>query len=208
VRKPDFIARQGRCPSGLLGHLVARVMRGETAPENEAVLDHLDLEPGMRVLEVGFGHGATLAKAAERLGEGHLAGVDFSDVMVRTARRHNRRHLQAGRMTLDLADSTALPFPDACFDRVFTVHTIYFWAEPERHLAEICRVLDRGGRLVLGFRPAEDPHFAAQVPASIYHVRPRAEVEAAVTRADLRIVQSPTKRLPTRLLALIVAEKP
>jgi len=32
MAKPEFIARQGRRPSGVLGHLVARIMARETRP--------------------------------------------------------------------------------------------------------------------------------------------------------------------------------
>jgi hypothetical protein len=53
MRKPLFIARQGRRPVGLFGHIVARVMARETAPENARTLDLLDLRTGDRVLEVG-----------------------------------------------------------------------------------------------------------------------------------------------------------
>jgi ubiquinone/menaquinone biosynthesis C-methylase UbiE len=52
---------------------------------------------------------------------------------------------------LHLADAAALPFPDASFERVLCVNTIYFWPDPARALREIHRVLKPGGRLVLGY---------------------------------------------------------
>jgi SAM-dependent methyltransferase len=42
-------------------------------------------------------------------------------------------------------------FADASFDQVYGMHVIYFWSEPERDLAEVARVLRRGGLLLLGF---------------------------------------------------------
>ncbi|UPK37828.1 hypothetical protein IVB18_11310 [Bradyrhizobium sp. 186] len=59
MRKPRFIAEQGRKPSGLLGRIVARVMAKETAGENEFALELLQLRPEDAVLEIGCGHDET-----------------------------------------------------------------------------------------------------------------------------------------------------
>jgi len=57
MRKPLFIAKQGRKPSGLLGQIVARVTAKETAGANEIALQLLQLQPDDAVLEIGSGHG-------------------------------------------------------------------------------------------------------------------------------------------------------
>ncbi|SRR5216684_4210752 len=57
MRKPQFIAKQGRKPSGLPGQIVARVIAKETADENDFVLELLQLQPEDTVLEIGCGHG-------------------------------------------------------------------------------------------------------------------------------------------------------
>jgi SAM-dependent methyltransferase len=78
MRKPLFLARQGRRPHGLLGDLVGRLMARETAPENDVALDLLALEPHERLVEIGCGHGHTLAKAAALAPGAAHAGLDFS----------------------------------------------------------------------------------------------------------------------------------
>src|SRR5438067_341841 len=112
MRKPQFIARQGRKPSGLLGHIVARIMAKETADENDFALALLRLQPEDAVLEIGCGHGDTLAKAAKLASRGLLCGVDFSPVMNRVATRRHRRLLADKRMEFCLGSSDKLPFPD------------------------------------------------------------------------------------------------
>ena len=109
MRKPQFIARQGRKPSGLLGHIVARIMAKETADENDFALALLQLQPEDAVLEIGCGHGDTLAKAAKLVSRGLLCGVDFSPVMNRVATRRHRRLLAEKRLEFRLGSSDKLP---------------------------------------------------------------------------------------------------
>lgn len=191
MRKPLFIARQGRRPSGLLGQIVARVMAKETASENDFALELLQLQPEDAVLEIGCGHGDTLAKAANTVPRGFLCGIDFSPLMHRHATRRHRQLVAEERIEFHLGSSDRLPFDDQSFDKVLAVHTIYFWKAPLDHLAEARRVLKPGGRFVLGFRPAEDAGFAATYPSEIYHIRPEADVaklarDAGFEAVDLR----------------------
>ena len=167
MRRPDFIARQSRCPSGLLGRLLGHIMSLETAAANDAALRALAPQPGDRVLEVGFGHGRTIERAGAMVGHGLVAGIDASEEMVRMATRRCRRLVEAGRVRLALADSASIPYPDRFFDKAFTIHTIYFWDDPERHLRELGRVLRNGARLVLGFHASKEA-MAADFPASVY----------------------------------------
>jgi ubiquinone/menaquinone biosynthesis C-methylase UbiE len=167
MRRPEFIARQSRCPTGPLGRLIGYIMSSETATANEQALTVLDLQPSDRVLEVGFGHGRTIERAATALTTGFIAGIDLSEEMVRMAERRCRRLIRHGKVALEVGDSDHLPFPDQSFDKALSVHTVYFWADPEAHLREIRRVLADGGRLVLGFHSREDK-MAADFPASVY----------------------------------------
>lgn len=189
MRKPQFIARQGRKPTGLLGRIVARVMAKETADENAFALELLQLQPEDAVLEIGCGHGETLAKAANHVACGRLCGIDFSPVMHRHSTRRHRRLVAEKRIEFHLGSSDRLPFDDQSFDKVFAVHTIYFWETPHDHLVEARRVLKPGGRFVLGFRPAEDAGFGATFPGEIYHIRPEAEVARLAIDAGFETVE-------------------
>ena len=149
--KPLFIAKQSGHPRGWFGHIVARVMARETAQVNRLALEHLEVQDGDAVLEVGFGHGQTVREIARSVATATISGVDPSDVMVRVARRKCRAY--ADRLDLRGGLAESLPFDDGVFDRVLTVHTTYFWPELEPGLREVRRVLRDRGRFVLGFRP-------------------------------------------------------
>jgi SAM-dependent methyltransferase len=208
MRRPEFIARQGRRPSGWLGEIVARVMARETVDANRVALDLLDLEARDQLLEIGFGHGATLRRAAEIVTGGFIAGIDHSDVMLRLAKRRNARHLENGRMELMRATSERIPYANDRFNKVFAVHTIYFWERPQQHLGEIRRVIAPGGRLVLGYDPLEDRRFASAFPASVYLIRSIKEIETLASDCGFQAVRTETKEAPAGLMAWTVTQKP
>lgn len=207
MRRPDFIARQARCPTGLLGQLLGRVMSVETAPENKLALELLELKPGDHILEVGFGHGRTLERAARAAPEGFVAGVDGSERMVRMASQRNRRSIEHGRVELKLADSSRIPYPDRRFDKVYSVHTLYFWSDPKEHLREIHRVMKEGARFVLGFRSREDERAVAHFPATIYRFYTSDEVRIFLQEAGLERIQRESRRISSRIIDFVVAHR-
>lgn len=183
--KPEWIARQSAHPTGLVGHVVARVMARDTARVNARVLALLALRSGERVLEIGCGHGRTLREVARRVAPGLAAGVDPSAVMRSVARRDNRAGIAARTVEIEDGHSAALPYPDGSFDKIFSVHSLYFWPSLERGLREIRRVLRAGGTLLLAFHDGADPRVSAQLPGSVYCLRSAGEVEAALRDAQL-----------------------
>ncbi len=108
----------------------------------------LRLAPGERLLDVGCGLGeAALALAAD-LGEGgELVGVDASDRMLRVARSN-----AAGarcRVRFTVGDARALDDPDGSFDAARAERTLQWLPDPEEAVAELVRVVRRGGRVSL-----------------------------------------------------------
>lgn len=205
--KPLAIARQSRRPSGLLGHIVGRVMARETQEANRTALAQLALKAEDQLLEVGCGHGWTLEAAAHTVTSGRVTGIDPSDVMLKIARTRNGEHIREGRVELIRGSTDNLPLPDGAFNKALTVHTIYFWLAPERDFAEILRVLVPGGYFLVGYRPGEDPGFAREYPSEVYHIRMTADVECALDHAGF--VDVHTEIVPTGfgLLALTEAWK-
>ena len=96
--------------------------------------------PGMLVLDLATGTGAA-ARAAARRGA-TAVGVDRSPGMLAVARE------LSPELDLRCADARALPFADGSFDAVTCALSVSHFADRDRALREIGRVLRPAGRLV------------------------------------------------------------
>jgi ubiquinone/menaquinone biosynthesis C-methylase UbiE len=193
MRRPAFIARQAGRPSGIVGRALGALMALETRALNDEALRRLLIQPGERILEVGFGHGRTLERAARAHPDARFAGIDHAADMVAALARRCARLSEAGRLDLRNGDSNALPWPDGSFDGAFAVHTLYFWRHAESDLAEIRRVLRPGGRVVLGFQE-RSPEAEAAFSAEIYTFRSKDEVTALLEAAGMAATAFPGPR--------------
>jgi ubiquinone/menaquinone biosynthesis C-methylase UbiE len=170
MRRPSFIAKQASRPSGLAGRMLTAIMALETKRFNSEVLEHVRVRPGQHILEIGFGHGYTLRRVAAAHPEARFAGIDHAEDMVAMVARRCSSLIRDGRLDIRAGTSESLPWPNASFDCVFAVHTIYFWHDLLTHLSEIRRVLVPGGRVVLGFREKNATTEKA-LPAEVYNLR-------------------------------------
>jgi arsenite methyltransferase len=148
----EFIAGQLRNPSGAFGrYVMPSFFNRSSAAINQRTLASLALEPGDRVLEIGFGSGELIAHVEPFVPQGCVAGVDFSPDMVAACEKRFAPLVRAGRVELRCAMAEELPYADGRFTKACTVNTVYFWPDPSVPLGELWRVLDDGGRLVVGF---------------------------------------------------------
>jgi len=118
-------------------------------PMRELGMKFLDVKPGERVLEIGFGTGHCIVELARAAGaEGLVCGVDISDKMVELAQEFVDAAGFQERVELKRGDGETLPYPDNTFDALFTSFTLELFDTPEipKFLAECKRVLKPGGR--------------------------------------------------------------
>jgi len=207
MRRPEFIARQASCPTGLLGRLLARIMAVETTAANEKTLELLAIQPHDHVLEIGFGHGRTLTRAAAAASSGFVAGIDVSEDMVHTATRWNQEFIRQGRVKVQCASSLQIPYPPQSFDRVYATHTLYFWEYPQRHLQEIYRVMKNGARFVLTFGPRDDEETVAKFPTTVYRFYTRDEVQSFLEEAGFSDIHLEHHQIAARTLVFAIAHR-
>ena len=112
-------------------------------------IEHLQLAPGARVLDVCCGSGASALAAAEIVGPtGAVIGVDLAENLLQLARA---KATQRGLTNVEFqrGDLTNLRFADGAFDAVVCVFGIFFVPDMEAALRELRRVLRPRGRIAI-----------------------------------------------------------
>ena len=144
------------CPVWLSGLLEREYPFGVNRAR--VIVQHLNLQPGMKVLDLGCGPGRLTIPLAEQLGpQGEVVAVDIQVGMLRRAQEksqaaklNNIQFLQAGAGEGKLARSQ--------FDRVIMVTVLGEIVDQEAALREIYESLKPGGLLSIT-ETVTDPHF-------------------------------------------------
>ena len=149
------LVRQFGKPDGLLGVLAGLIMqvRPSNRLRNLRTLELLDIRPGDRVLELGFGPGLAVKRASELATSGKVVGIDHSALMLREARRRNAAEIRTGRVELLLGSADALPRFEERFDKVLAVNVFMFWEDPVSVLAGLRGVMKSGAVIALTLQP-------------------------------------------------------
>jgi ubiquinone/menaquinone biosynthesis C-methylase UbiE len=143
------LLRQCRRPMGLIGRGVARAMNLGHSRLTGWGLRHVRIEPDWHVLDIGCGGGQTIRSLATMVTAGRVDGIDHAPASVAVAREKNADLIALGRVTVQNASISRLPFPNVSFDLITAVETHYYWPDLTEDLREALRVLKPGGCLVI-----------------------------------------------------------
>lgn len=151
MAEPALNEQEGSEPALSLGTREAEYLRQVALAGGRAYkalsYDLLELEPGMRVLDVGCGLGGDLPELADRVGpRGVVVGIELDWGLLQEAQQ-----ARGGRENIVLARGGAenLGFPEASFDRVRADWVLQDVPYPQRALAGMWRALGPGGLLEL-----------------------------------------------------------
>ena len=119
---------------------------GQDARWRRFLVERLAASPDDRVLDVACGTGA-IARAVARRSGCSVVGIDLSAEMLAEAKRRIAAAGLEGRVELAQGRAEELPFPDASFDAVTFGYLLRYVDDPRATLAELARVVRRGGRI-------------------------------------------------------------
>ena len=130
--------------AGVYDRMNAVMTAGMHERWRERAADLACVRPGERALDVATGTGDLAVALARRVGPGgEVVGVDFSEGMLAVARA------KAPTLRFEAGNALALPYPDAAFDAATVGFGARNFADLDRGLAEMVRVVRPGGRVVV-----------------------------------------------------------
>ncbi len=174
----------------------AKLLLGESFhPGGIALTERLggliDLKPGMRVLDVASGQGASPIHLAQRFGC-EIVGVDYGAESVRKATAAAAAGGVAHLVTFAQGDAERLPVEDASFDAIICECAFCTFPSKQAAAAEFARALRPGGRVGLsdltraGVVPPDLTSLLAWI-ACIADARPTEEYVAYLKGAGLTV---------------------
>jgi ubiquinone/menaquinone biosynthesis C-methylase UbiE len=128
--------------SGISGVLLGLRFAFGRNDRSRVAVDLAQVSPGDRAVDIGCGPGNAVKEAARR--GASATGVDPAPVMLRLA----RLLVRGPRVDWREGAAEALPLPDGSATVAWSVATIHHWADVERGLAEVHRVIEPGGRFL------------------------------------------------------------
>lgn len=99
------------------------------------------------LLDVATGTGDFAIQACQMLDGVHVTGIDISEGMMAIGQQKVQKQGLDGRIRFERQDSTALTYEDSTYDSVTAAFGIRNFSDLDKGLAEMCRVLKKGGHL-------------------------------------------------------------
>jgi len=144
-----YVLNQARKPTKWFGRVFVRAMNLAHSALTDWGLGHVQIKQEFAILDVGCGGGQTIQKLAYLAPMGIVCGVDYAKGSLVESRARNKELINEGRVEIQQASVSELPFPDSKFDLVTAIETQYYWPDLVRDMQEILRVLKPAGTLLV-----------------------------------------------------------
>src|SRR5271163_624144 len=165
----------------------------------EKTMRRMELRPGERILDLGCGSGWATRLLARLVsdgpqGFGQVVGVDISDEMIRQARAASK---EFDNVMFVIGSAAQIPWEENFFDKVLSVESFYYYADQERALAELFRVMAPRGELFILINLYRDNPYSLRwvselkVPVQVRSEQEYIDLLKAHTFEDVRAVRIP-----------------
>lgn len=102
-----------------------------------------------QLLDIATGTGDFAIQAVKMMPDVKVTAVDISEQMMKIGQEKVQKAGLAGSISFDKQDCTLLTIPDASYDAVTAAFGIRNFADLDKGLSEMCRVLRKGGHLCI-----------------------------------------------------------
>ncbi len=164
----------------------------------QQTLGLMKLQPGDRVLDLGCGAGWASRLTAKAVADtdrpGQVIGLDVSDEMIRRARAASTDY---DNLMFVVGSAQQVPWEENFFDKVLSVESFYYYADQERALAELFRVMAPKGELYILINLYRDNPYSLRwveelkVPVQVRSEQEYIEMVRSHTFEDVRALRVP-----------------
>jgi len=149
------IVSQFKNPHGFLGRMAGWIMtyRPSNRYRNNWTVDLMDVQSGDKIIDIGCGPGLALEFCLDRIGDGHVVGLDHSQTMLDLAQARNLKAIKDGRLELILGSLEDLSVADGSFDKVCSANVVQFFPDRTAAFRRIYCVLKPKGIAVTTYMP-------------------------------------------------------
>ncbi len=141
-----------------------------------------------------MGHAPYGADGRTASGPGQVIGLDVSDEMIRRARANSTDY---DNVMFVVGSAQHIPWEENFFDKVLSVESFYYYADQERALAELFRVIAPRGELFILINLYKDNPYSLRwvdelkVPVQVRSEQEYLDLLKAHTFEDVRAVRVP-----------------
>jgi ubiquinone/menaquinone biosynthesis C-methylase UbiE len=164
----EFIASQFKRPTGPLGIWSSNQMVKNNQKNYDRLILDLDLQPGDKLLEIGYGPGIGVRMIAERCSTCTVHGIDFSQLMFKRASKHNKQFIDTGRVSLQYGDFLQAPVTDDEYSKIFCLNVVYFWSGLKLPFTNVFSLLRKGGSFHI-YMASEKTLVKMKAPDSVFN---------------------------------------
>ena len=162
----------------------------------EQTLALMDLKPADRVLDLGCGTGWASRRIARIVTAGEVVGIDVADEMLNRAKQTS-----SGFKNISYVWGSAekIPAADNHFTKVLSVESFYYYADQDKALDELRRVMAPGARLFILINLYKDNHYSLRWVTELkvpVQALSEAEYKALLEKHGFKNVQA--ERIPDR----------
>jgi len=113
-------------------------------PALEHLIELVAVESGDKVLDLGCGAGIIAEHLSDRTGAS-VIGLDYAASAIEEAK--SRTENKRDRLSFEQGNFNALDYPDATFDAIVSLDTLYWASDLEATMSALRRILKPGGRI-------------------------------------------------------------
>src|SRR5689334_17820870 len=140
-----FISSQFRKPRGLFGIVTSNWMIKGNGRNYEILLKELNIQPGNRILEIGYGPGVGIELIAAQCNSCIIHGIDFSNLMYKRATERNKKYIDVNKVNLFLGGFVETKIEFTEYDKIFCINVVYFWNNLQKPFEKIRTLLKNEG---------------------------------------------------------------